>query len=132
MFQTPCRSRPSAGPGVRDGFTLLETVVALAVFSLVALALLHLTSENTRAGRHVEDSILAGLIAENLAVEVFAAPNPPATGQTEGVTQLASRQWRWTRAVAPTDQPGVVRIDIAVSLDGRQAAGLTVVRDEGA
>lgn len=124
--------RRSPRPGVREGFTLLETLVALAVFSLMALALLHLAAENARSARHVEERLLAGLIAENLAVEAFATPNPPATGQSEGVTQLAARQWRWTRTVSATDQPGVVRIDLAVTLDGRQAAALTVIRDEGA
>lgn len=133
MSHSPSRSQ-AAGvrPRAREGFTLLEMVVALAVFSLVALAILHLAGENTRTARHVEDRILAGVIAENLAVDVFATPNPPAVGQTEGVVEMASRRWGWTRTVAPTDQPGVVRIDIAVALDGRQAAALTVVRDEGA
>ena len=125
-------SRRSIRPSARDGFTLLETLVALAVFSLMALALLHLAAENARSARHVEERLLAGMIAENLAVEVFATPNPPAAGVTQGAVQMASRSWNWTRTVAATDQPGVVRIDLAVALDGQQAAALTVVRDEGA
>ena len=66
------------------GFTLIETLVALAVFSLVALTIIRLASENTRAAVHVENRLLAGIIAENVAVEAFASPNPPDRGLAQG------------------------------------------------
>ncbi|MFP5297125.1 MAG: prepilin-type N-terminal cleavage/methylation domain-containing protein, partial [Alphaproteobacteria bacterium] len=39
----------------RQGFSLVELLVALAVFSLAAMALLNLSGENTRSAARVED-----------------------------------------------------------------------------
>ena len=125
-------SAPSAHLAGRRGFTLIETLVALAVFSLVALTIIRLASENTRAAVHVENRLLAGIIAENAAVEAFASPNPPDMGLAQGVIDMAGRRWTWRRTVSPTDQPGLVRMDVAVLLEGRETAALTLVRDTGA
>ncbi len=127
-----CFGAPSANPAERRGFTLIEMLVALAVFSLVALTIVRLASENTRAAVHVENRLLAGIIAENVAVEAFAAPNPPDRGLAQGEVDMAGRRWIWRRTVSPTEQPGLVRMDVAVLLDGREMAALTLVRDTGA
>ena len=49
----------------REGFTLLETLVAMAIFSLAVMALLNLAGENTRTAAIVEERTLAGVVAEN-------------------------------------------------------------------
>jgi general secretion pathway protein I len=116
----------------RRGFTLIEMLVALAVFSLVALTMIRLASENTRTAVHVENRLLAGIIAENLAVEAFASPNPPDMGLAQGDIDMAGRRWSWRRTVSPTDQAGLVRMDVAVLLEGQETATLTLVRDTGA
>lgn len=124
--------RRPARVAARGGFTLIEMLVAMAVFSLAALALLNLAGENTRSAARVETRVLGGVIAENLAVQVFVLPNPPAYGETRGETAMAGRNWRWVQTVQRTAQPGVIRIDVRV-LDGAEtAATLTVFRDTGA
>lgn len=45
---------------------------------------------------------------------------------------MAGRRWTWRRTVSPTDQPGLVRMDVAVLLEGRETAALSLVRDTGA
>lgn len=116
----------------RDGFTLIEMLVALAVFALAALTLLNLAGENTRSAAHVERRMLAGIVADNIAVQAFALPNPPASGQTGGAAVLAGRTWRWSQEVATTDDPAVIRIDVRVFDGPQQAASLTLFRDTGA
>ena len=110
-----------------DGFTLVETLVALAVFGLAAMALLNLAGENTRSAARVETRTLGGIVAENLAVEAVIAP-ALGDGETDGQVQLAGRTWRWTRAVAATDDPDIQKIDIRVRTDTEQAADRTVFR----
>lgn len=110
----------------RAGFTLIEMLVALAVFSLAALALLNLAGENTRTQGRVETRVLAGIVAENLAVEAVAAPAAPGVGESVGETTLAGRSWNWVRAVSATDDPEMVRIDISVLDGASEAAALTV------
>lgn len=111
----------------RSGFTLIELLVALAVFSLAALALLNLSAENTRSAARVETRTLGGIVAENLAVEAMIAP-AISEGATSGQTPLAERPWRWTRTVAATDDPGLLRIHIRVSDTEGQAAERTLFR----
>ncbi len=113
--------------GGRQGFTLIEMLVALAVFSLAALALLNLSGENTRSAARVETRTLGGVVAENLAVEAMIAPTV-AEGTASGQTRLAGRPWQWTRAVTSTDDPDLIRIDIRVRDAEGQAAERTVFR----
>ena len=47
----------------RDGFTLIEMLVALAVFALAAMALMKLTIESTRTAAMLEQRTVAGMVA---------------------------------------------------------------------
>lgn len=116
-----------ARPAGRSGFSLIELLVALAVFSLAALALLNLSGENTRSAARVETRTLGGIVAENLAVEAMIAPQL-AEGDSNGRQALAGRNWRWTRTVSATDDPDLLRIEIRVTENGDQAAARTVFR----
>ena len=120
------RRADDRGPN-KEGFSLIELLVALAVFSLAALALLNLTGENTRSAARVETRTLGGVVAETLAVEAMIAPSI-SEGTASGRTALAGRDWRWTRTVAATDDPDLLRIDIRVATDEGQAADRTVFR----
>lgn len=112
----------------RAGFTLLELLVALTVFSLAAMALINLSGENTRAAGRIETKALAAVVAENRAVEVLANSRPPVVGVSSGAEQAAGRTWRWSRTVARTEDPDILRIDIVVLDDAGPAGALTVFR----
>lgn len=115
----PCRDR--------EGFTLVEMLVALAVFSLSALALLNLAGENTRSAARVEMRTLGGVVADNVAVEAVVAPTL-SDGVSTGQVSLAGRDWRWTRTVSPTEAADIQRVDVRVSSDEGQAADRTAFR----
>lgn len=111
----------------RAGFTLIEMLVALAVFGLAAMALLNLSGENTRSAARVETRTLGGVVAENLAVEAATLP-VIGEGTTDGQVELAGRRWRWTRVVSNTGTAGLLRIDIRVSDAEGQAAERVLFR----
>lgn len=111
----------------RAGFTLLEVLIALAVFGLAAMALLNLAGENTRSAARVEARIWGGVAADNLAVEATLAP-VLAEGVTTGAVRLAGREWRWTRTVAATPAREIQKVDIRVSGDEGPVADRTVFR----
>lgn len=96
------------------GFTLLEMLVALAVFSLAALALVRLQGVTLRTAADLDSKTLAQIVARNLMVEWRTDPQPPALGDTQGVVDNGGRQWRWTRAVKPTDDAPLMQVDVAV------------------
>lgn len=114
----PAPDRPL--PRVRAGFTLIEMLVALGVFSLAALAMLNLMGQNLRTAAILEESALASIIAENRAVEVMVANVPPAPGVENGAEDMGGRRWVWQRTTRATDRPDIVRVDIAVRLEGHQ------------
>jgi general secretion pathway protein I len=112
----------------QDGFTLLEMLVALSVFGLAALALVRLASENLRTTATIETRIFAAVVAENRAVEALTASVPPAIGESNGTEEAAERQWRWTRRVSETEEPGILKVDVEVrGEDSEQVIGAVTV-----
>lgn len=102
------------------GFSLVEMLVAVAVLSLVALALLNLAGENTRTALVVEERVLAGIVADNRAVEAMLSTPAELATQDAGTESAGDREWRWTRTVHRTGADAVVRIDIDVLPAGEE------------
>jgi general secretion pathway protein I len=96
------------------GFTLLEMLVALAVLSLGAVALLNLAGENTRQAGAVESRFFAAVVAENQAIAAMTSGGAPAIGVQTGEEAVGRQAWRWTRTVAPLSA-GVLRIEVRVT-----------------
>ncbi len=111
------------------GFTLIEMMVALAIFSLVALTLLKLEGAILRNSGEIETQAMGQIVAHNMAVEILTDPRPPPLGNEEGVTDNGGRHWAWSRTTASTADPRLVRVDIAVRDEaGRPAGALTLAR----
>ncbi|HJR56808.1 MAG TPA: type II secretion system minor pseudopilin GspI [Rhizomicrobium sp.] len=110
------------------GFTILEMLVALAVLSLGAMALLNLSGENTRTAALLHSRLFAGIVADNRAVEAVTSIAPPSIGTETGTELSGGRSWRWTRIVAPSSHSGVLRISVTVmSPEGGRAAAQAVL-----
>lgn len=102
-------------------------LVALAVFSLAALALLRLEGATVRQTGQLEERMIAQLVARNLAVETMTDPGPPSIGATSGEAVNGGRRWRWSRVTTRTDDQRLVRVDISVATSGAPSL-LTIVR----
>ena len=63
--------------GSERGFTLLEMLVALSVISIAALALVRLDAYAVRTAGDLDESTMAGVVAQNRAVELWTDPAPP-------------------------------------------------------
>jgi general secretion pathway protein I len=112
-----------------DGFTLIEMLVALAIFSLAALALLRLQGATVSTTAELQDQALAQMVARNIAVEALTDPVPPAMGTLAGQTVNAGRPLRWTRITGLSPEPRIQQIAIQVaSLDSRATASLVIFR----
>jgi general secretion pathway protein I len=97
----------------RNGFTLIEMMVALAVFSLAALALLRLESATIRGAGILDSTLTAQMVARNAT----------------GVEQNGGRAWTWSRQTAPTGDPRIVKIDVTVAdAAGARQGRVTMVR----
>jgi general secretion pathway protein I len=97
-----------------DGFTLIEVVVALAIFSLAALALIRLSAFSLRTGGDVISHEMAWQVARNRAVDVLSGPQPPVLGETRGNDSNGGQNFVWRQTARQTDDSRFVRVDIVV------------------
>lgn len=112
-----------------SGFTLIEMLVALAVFSLAALALLRLEGATAASTVNLRNQAVAQVVARNIVVETLTDPLPPAFGTASGTVTNGGESWRWQRETGRSPEPRIQQIQVAVSsADGREMAGLTVFR----
>lgn len=111
------------------GFTLIEIMVALAVFSLGVLALVRLESATIRGAGAVDTALGAGIVARNVAVEAMTDARPPTGGTARGIEVNGGRRWGWIRDVRGIGDAGVLRIDVSVTdPQGVVRARTTMVR----
>ncbi|HEY1145452.1 MAG TPA: type II secretion system minor pseudopilin GspI [Allosphingosinicella sp.] len=119
----------SGGRSAEQGFTLIEMLVALAIFSLAALALLRLEGATVSNTARLQDQAIAEIVARNIAVETATDPAAPALGETSGETVNGGRAWRWRRTVALSPESRIQLVTIAVEgQNGPSAATLTIFR----
>src|SRR5207253_10922351 len=115
-------------PDAREaGFTLIEMLVALAIFSLAALALLRLEGATLGTTAALRGQAMAEVVARNLAVEAMTDPEPPAFGEARGMVLNGGVKGAWVRRTAHSPEPRIQQIEIAVEGAG-SAARLTIFR----
>jgi general secretion pathway protein I len=116
-------------PRSEAGFTLIEMMVALVIFSLAALALLRLEGATVSNTARLQDQAVAQIVARNIAVETMTDPVPPAFGREAGQAVNAGRNWNWSRTTDKSPESRIQMITITVqSPTGPEAATLTVFR----
>lgn len=103
------------------GISIVETLVALFVFALAAVALISMQAQSVETYSRVETRALGAIVIENALIDVMAARVSPPLGAIEGETELAGRNWRWRLDVLVTGDPESVRIEAAAFLAGETA-----------
>jgi general secretion pathway protein I len=114
------------------GFTLIEMLVALSVFSLAALALIRLQAFTTHNAAELELRVVAQSVVRNRAVELLTDPRPPSLGESSGEEQNGGLDWTWTQSAQLADGGEFVQIDITAreKISGAPAS-LTILRPAG-
>lgn len=132
---TSIRARPNghaARPalnGAESGFTLLEMLVALAIFSLAGLAIVRLQAVSARSAFDLRERTMAQVVARNLMVERLTDPHPPAFGSETGTTENFGRTWAWRQGTAPLQDNRLAAITIRVEgSPGQSPAIISFVR----
>jgi general secretion pathway protein I len=98
----------------RNGFTLLEVMVALAIFSMAAMALMRLQAFSIRSAADVIAHDMAWQVARNRGAELLSDPALPVLGNTNGEESFGGRVFKWSQDVKRTDDTKVLRIDVRV------------------
>ena len=100
---------------VNRGFTLIEVLVALAIFGVVALSLLTSSRDQTRQAAALEDRMFAHWIALNTLTDLQASNDYPKVGVMDSTAVMAGRDWFVTISVSSTPSPAVRHLDISVA-----------------
>jgi general secretion pathway protein I len=104
-------------------------LVALSIISIAALTLVRLDAYAVRSAGDLDERTVAGIVAQNRAVEIWTDPVPPTIGASAVGVANAGRNWRIEQRVARTADDSLLRIDLIVRPEsGRGQAALTIVR----
>jgi general secretion pathway protein I len=82
------------------GFTLIEMLIALAIFSLAALALLRVEGNTLVNTARLSDQAMAQIVARNIAVETLTDPVVTAHSNRAGPTLFSFHSWLRRRICA--------------------------------
>lgn len=96
------------------GFSLIELMVALAVFAIAALTLLRMEGASIGRTADLDQRFLREVVAQNLAAEILTDPAPPALGAASGTVLNEGRRFQWTRRVVAQPDAGVLGVSVSV------------------
>ncbi|WP_223670689.1 type II secretion system minor pseudopilin GspI [Kangiella shandongensis] len=97
------------------GLSLLELLIALAVFSIFILPMLSgLFSSSVIALGNSKDKTLANFVAQNHFAELQLDDDWPSIGKKQGETEYAGRTWEWEQNVVGTEVEDMRRVTVSV------------------
>jgi len=110
-----------------SGFTLLEVMIAVTVFAVIATTISQTTSQSVGNLLYLQDKTLASFVAENRLTEVRLSGYPN-VGDSNDVVDMAGREWRVNTKVENTEFPDTRRVTVAVaSIDDKESSLATIV-----
>lgn len=101
------------------GFTLLEIMVALAIFATLAAAVLSASQYVVKQTVGVEERLFAAWVADNQLNEL-RLQSGLAIGQQQRVVHMDRRDWLLRQHISAGREPRLLQVDIEVSLSGRE------------
>ena len=98
-----------------QGFTLLETLIALAILAIGLAAAMRGLGMASGSTAELRDRQLADWVAQNRLAEMRVLRRFPDAGGTEGDAVQGGRRFHWREDVTATPNPLFRRVDVRVS-----------------
>ncbi len=96
------------------GFTLIEVLVALLVFSIVATIAAQMSSQYIGTYERVRDKTLAGWVADNRINELRLQEKLPPVSETSKDLEYGPFRWRVVTSIINTQDPAIRRVEVSV------------------
>lgn len=116
---------------IAKGFTLLEVLIALAVFAVLALAISRQIANGIQVQQQLFVKAAASMIIDNELALLMIDKNWPELGVDERVITALDRQWRVTKTINSTSDSMLREVIFSVALDetsDNEVASLIVYR----
>ena len=110
---------------LEKGFTLIEVMLSMAVFSIAGIAILGTADTNARNLGYLESKIMASWVASNQLVEITLDDTWPPKNNKKGKVELAGLEWFWQQKVIKTTDKDMRAIVLEVRLDEKDPSALT-------
>lgn len=95
------------------GFTLIEVIAALMIFSVGIVGLISMNTQSVRTINTLEDQFVASVIADNVLVEARRTQDIQ-LGEEQGEEDSMGRTFAWEREITKTEMENFFRINVRV------------------
>ncbi|CAM3024782.1 type II secretion system minor pseudopilin GspI [Vibrio mytili] len=107
------------------GMTLLEVLVALAIFATAAISVIRSVSQHINTVSYLEEKMFAAMVVDNQMASVMLSTEE--LKAKNGTEELAGRTWYWKLTPVATTQPLLKAFDVSVSVE-KDASPIVTVR----
>lgn len=101
------------------GFTLLEIMVALAIFATLATAAQSAGQYVVKQTSSVEERLMAAWVADNHLNELRLQPDLE-IGRSQQAVLMNRRDWLLRQHISASSSPRLLKVEIHISLSGRE------------
>ncbi len=96
------------------GFTLVEMLLALAIFAYASASILKLLSQSASNIGYIEQMTFASWVAQNRLTELEVDETWPPKHNHKGEVKMAGLTWFWTQEVTETADPAMRAVTVHV------------------
>ncbi len=107
------------------GFTLLEVMLALTIFAVIATTIMDASSQGINSIIHLEDKTIASWLAENKLTELRLSKQL-SIGEKKEQVKMAKQNWQVLSKTVKTQLPNIYRISISVSKEDKTDSLITL------
>ena len=102
---------------IRRGFTLLELLVAMAIFATAGVAVMQVSSAHVRNLSQLEELTVARYIADNQMQLVMLEREWPGKDKQRGELEMANRRWlvQQQRSKVPDEDLRLIQIRVSLA-----------------
>lgn len=120
LGKVPDRSKQKSA-----GFTLIEVMLAMAIFAIAGVSLLSAATNNFNHLSQLEQKILANWVASNQLVTISLEDKWPPQSNKKGKVEMSGHEWFWQQKVIKTTDANMRAVVIEIRVNEKDELALT-------
>lgn len=116
-----------SNPRTRQGFTLIEVLVALTIIALLATVSLRVATQSLRSAAQIEKQTFALWLADNYLTEVRLGARQLDMQKQVFTAPMGNRDWQIVVEQHPSAQEPIIRIEISVFEETDESVGFSLL-----